>query len=288
MNTIDWAVIPVAGMGTRMLPMSKASPKELLPLIDKPLIDWILDEVYLAGIKNVVLVTHPDKISIESYLTRNLMLENALLEKGKQDLVDILKETHSKDINIVFTNQLEPLGLGHAINCARSIIDGKGFAVLLPDVILTQTTESKVGNTLALMVEQTARNGHSSILVEHIPIEKTSSYGIVALKQDQKTIASMVEKPQPEDAPSDLAIVGRYVFTPGIWQFLDSTETGSGGEIQLTDAIDKLLAKECVETAVLNERSFDCGDKLGYLHANIELALNSAKYGMPLKGRLKN
>lgn len=287
MNTIDWAVIPVAGMGTRMLPMSKASPKELLPLIDKPLIDWILDEVFQAGISNVVLVTHPDKIAIESYLTRNMMLEHALLEKGKQDLVDILNETHSKDINIAFTNQLEPLGLGHAINCARSIIDGKGFAVLLPDVIITNLNETRVGDTLSNMVQQTSTTGHSSILVEEVPMEKTSSYGIVALEEDGKSISSMVEKPAPDEAPSNLAIVGRYVFTPGIWQYLDSTEKGSGGEIQLTDAIDKLLTKETVETTVLKERSFDCGDKAGYLHANIELALNSEQYGSGLKGKLK-
>ncbi len=282
MNKINWAVIPVAGMGTRMLPMSKAFPKELVPVVDRPLIDWILDEVYTAGIKNVVFVSHPSKSSIEYYLTDHA-IEKILLEKGKKDLVDCLNQSKAKDLNLVFVNQDKPLGLGHAINCARPIVNGQGFAVLLPDVLITQNDNCVSGITLSDMVSYTQEHNKSSILVEKVPMDKTSSYGIVALKGETSEITALVEKPAPENAPSNLAIVGRYIFTPGIWAFLGSEKTGSGGEIQLTDAIDNLLEKEKVFASVLQERTFDCGDKSGYLKAQLILSLESEAYGDSLR-----
>ena len=288
MNKINWAVIPVAGMGTRMLPMSKAFPKELIPLIDRPLIDWILEEVYLAGIRRVVLVTHPDKSSIQSYLTPDNYLKEMLKAKGKQDLISLLERSKVSELDIQYVNQMQPLGLGHAINCARPIIGNEGFAVLLPDVVIFKQDQAETGLMLHQMVQYTEGNNTSALLVEQVPHEKTSSYGIVELEQDGLMIRSMVEKPHPDEAPSDLAIVGRYVFTPGVWEFLGSDKKGSGGEIQLTDAIDNLLEKENVFASVLQERTFDCGDKLGYLHAQLTLSLESEAYGDSLHRLLEH
>ncbi len=295
---IEWAVIPVAGLGTRMLPMTKTIAKELIPVVDRPLIDWIVDEVKRAGITNIVFVSHPTRKSIKQYFTRNIELEQDLHDKIAPELFNMLQHITPPEITIHYASQDRPLGLGHAIHCAFPVVGNKPFAVLLPDVLLRESRvmESRAmesnamrgSSTLLQMVQQFNDSGQSQILVENVPREKTLLYGIIEVDNNTGAIKSMIEKPAPESAPSTLSIVGRYVFTPKIWGLLGELKSGAGGELQLTDAINELLQFETVEPFVLKERSFDCGNKLGYLSAILNLALDSEEYGDALKHQLKH
>jgi len=269
------AVIPVAGLGTRMLPATKAIPKEMLPVVDKPLIQYVVDEAAAAGIKEIVLVTHASKNSIENHFDTSFELEAQLEARLKRSLLEEVRSITPPGLTVISVRQAEAKGLGHAILCARPVIGNNPFAVLLPDVLVDNYECNPRQDNLAGMVRRFDESAHSQILVEGVPWERVHKYGVVDC--DGQTIGpgktqpvkAMVEKPASEEAPSNLSIVGRYVLSEATWDLLERTQPGAGGEIQLTDALDKLLACETVEAYELVGRSHDCGSKTGYVLANV-------------------
>jgi len=278
-NIIKKAVIPVAGLGTRMLPATKAIPKEMLPIVDKPLIQYIVDECIAAGIKEIVLVTHSSKNAIENHFDKSFELETTLEKRVKRQLLAEIQAICPKGITILHVRQGEAKGLGHAVLKARPIIGDEPFVVVLPDVILDDTTANLKTENLSAMLNRYAEVGRSQIMVEPVPMEQVSSYGVVdcggqELSAGESTeMTAVVEKPNMEDAPSNLAVVGRYVLSAEIWKLLAKTAPGAGDEIQLTDAIDALMEKETVEAFHMTGKSHDCGSKLGYMKANVEYGL---------------
>lgn len=270
------AVIPVAGLGTRMLPASKAIPKEMLPLVDRPVIAHVVDEVVRAGIKEVILVTSAGKGAIEDYFDRDAALEQALANKGKDSLLRQLTDILPEDVSIASVRQGSPRGLGHAVYCAAPLVGDEPFAVLLPDVLLDRAGGEE---DLARMVTCFEKEGAAQILVEAVPDEDVNKYGIADIPQstlnpgESAPLKGLVEKPEPEDAPSNLAVVGRYVLPGRIMPLLAATGPGAGGEIQLTDAIDTLIQESPVYAFAMTGRSFDCGNKAGYLEAFFHFAL---------------
>ncbi|WP_404341320.1 UTP--glucose-1-phosphate uridylyltransferase GalU [Pseudoalteromonas mariniglutinosa] len=279
------AVIPVAGLGTRMLPMTKAIPKEMLPLVDKPLIQYIVDECVAAGIKEIVLVTHSSKNAIENHFDTSFELEATLEKRVKRVLLDEVRSICPPDVTIMHVRQGEAKGLGHAVMCAKPIVGHNDFVVVLPDVILDAYTANQKTENLAAMIARFKDSAASQIMLEPVPKQDVSKYGIadingVSLKAGESTaIKTMIEKPLAEDAPSNLAVVGRYVLSKAIWPLLAKTPAGAGGEIQLTDAIDALMEVETVEAFHMSGRAHDCGDKLGYLKAIVEYAMRDEKLG---------
>ena len=277
---IKTAVIPVAGFGTRMLPASKSISKEMLPLADKPVIDYIVEECLLAGIEHIVLITHSRKSDIENYFDKNFELEASLQKSNKNELLKIVQKYQSDDLRITAVRQGEAKGLGHAILCARDIVGNQPFAVLLPDVIVESLSSESNNIPLFEMIQQFKRTRSSQIMVEPVAAEDVSKYGIVDLSKElleisnSKPLQGIVEKPSVEDAPSNLAVVGRYVFSPKIWQHLELTRAGVGGEIQLTDAILSLLVEENVYAVPLKGVSKDCGCKIGYYKAFVDEVLS--------------
>jgi len=278
-NKIKKAVIPVAGLGTRMLPATKAIPKEMLPIVDKPLIQYIVDECIAAGIKEIVLVTHSSKNAIENHFDKSFELETTLEKRVKRQLLKEIQAICPKGITILHVRQGEAKGLGHAVLKARPIIGDEPFVVVLPDVILDDTTANLKTENLSAMLNRYDEVGRSQIMVEPVPMEQVSSYGVVdcggrELSAGESTeMTAVVEKPNMEDAPSNLAVVGRYVLSAEIWKLLAKTAPGAGDEIQLTDAIDALMEKETVEAFHMTGKSHDCGSKLGYMKANVEYGL---------------
>ncbi|ARM33835.1 UTP--glucose-1-phosphate uridylyltransferase GalU [Legionella longbeachae] len=274
------AVIPVAGLGTRMLPATKAIPKEMLPLVDKPLIQYIVTEAVLAGIKDIVLVTHSSKNSIENHFDTSFELEATLEKRVKRGLLEEICSIIPSDISLMHIRQGEAKGLGHAILCARPCIGAEPFAVLLPDVIINQYLSNLKQDNLAAMIARFHETQINQVMVEPIPREMLAHYGVIDskgkhLKPGETTeIFNLIEKPTPESAPSNLSIVGRYVFSPAIWPLLEQIEPGVGEEIQLTDAIVKLINYEPVEAYHIVGKSHDCGNKVGYVLTNIEFALH--------------
>jgi UTP--glucose-1-phosphate uridylyltransferase len=268
------AVFPVAGLGTRFLPATKAMPKEMLTVVDRPLIQHVVDEAREAGIEQFIFVTSRKKGAIEDHFDRAYELEQVLAERGKTKELEALARDMPPPGSTKFVLQDEPLGLGHAVWCAREEINNEPFALLLPDVLVK--TEGK--NCLAQMLEVYARLGGNILAVEEVPQERVQNYGIVAVGKDDGTvfpIKGMVEKPKPGRAPSNLAILGRYILQPEVFDYLSEHETGAGGEIQLTDAMIALLLKRLPFHAVKTEgRVFDCGSKAGFLAANIAYALD--------------
>ena len=261
------AVFPVAGRGTRFLPATKAVPKEMLPVVDKPLIQYAVEEAVAAGATRLVFVTHSSKGAIESHFDGHDELETALADSGKQDILAAVQGILPDSIECEYVLQGDPLGLGHAVLCAKDVVGDEPFFVHLPDdLILAQE------GCLSQLNLHYQRYGASVVAVETIPREKTTSYGIAAVDEDYK-INEIVEKPQPEDAPSNLGVVGRYLLTPEIFTTLETTQRGSGGEIQLTDGIAALMQLEEVYAMPFAGTRYDCGDKLGYLKANIDFAL---------------
>lgn len=260
------AVFPVAGRGTRFLPATKAVPKEMLPIVDKPLIQYAVEEALAAGATRMVFITHSSKRAIEDHFDTDPELERALEEAGKVEILAAVRDVLPTGISCVFIRQGEPLGLGHAVLCARPAVANEPFFVHLPDDLILGAP-----GCLSEMATQFAQSGASSVAVEEVPRDKTSSYGIVDVDADDR-LRQIVEKPAPEDAPSTLAVVGRYLLTPAIFDMLERTGRGAGGEIQLTDAIADLLAKEPVYAARFSGRRFDCGNKLGYIRATLEVA----------------
>ncbi|KUJ74759.1 UTP--glucose-1-phosphate uridylyltransferase [Thiomicrospira sp. XS5] len=279
------AVIPVAGLGTRFLPATKAIPKEMLTVVDKPLIQYIIHEAAEAGITDIILVTHSSKGAIENHFDKHYELENELAVRGKEDRMIPLKEITPKGVRIVSVRQPEALGLGHAILCASPIIaDNEPFAVLLPDVLMYHPKKG----CLAQMAEQYRKMHTSVVALEAVPEDQVEKYGIASVKGPDLRIIELVEKPKPSEAPSNLSVVGRYIFTPRVMEILKTTKPGAGGEIQLTDAMDELLSEEVMfGFEFKNGKTYDCGDKLGYLQANVEYALRDKKLGGDFKKYLK-
>ncbi|MBC8950812.1 UTP--glucose-1-phosphate uridylyltransferase GalU [Xenorhabdus sp. TS4] len=279
------AVIPVAGLGTRMLPATKAIPKEMLPLVDKPLIQYVVNECIKAGINEIILVTHSSKNSIENHFDTSFELEAILEKRVKRQLLDEVQSICPNHVTIMQTRQGIAKGLGHAVLCAKPLIGDEPFAVVLPDVILDEYSTDLSKYNLSEMLSRFNSSGASQILVEPVPVESVADYGIVDClgenlqPGDSKPIARVVEKPKPEEAPSNLSIVGRYVLSEKIWPLLAKTAPGAGDEIQLTDAIAMLMEKESVEAYHLQGRSHDCGNKLGYMQAFVEYGMKHKELG---------
>ncbi|WP_426369770.1 UTP--glucose-1-phosphate uridylyltransferase GalU [Pseudocolwellia sp. HL-MZ7] len=292
-NKITKAVIPVAGLGTRMLPATKAIPKEMLPIVDKPLIQYIVNECIAAGIKEIVLVTHSSKNAIENHFDKSFELETTLEKRVKRQLLEEIQAICPKGITILHVRQGEAKGLGHAVLKAQPIIGNEPFVVVLPDVILDETTANLKTENLAAMLTRYDEVGHSQIMVEPVPMEQVSSYGVVdcggqeLVAGESKAMTAVVEKPDVEDAPSNLAVVGRYVLSEKIWKLLATTAPGAGDEIQLTDAIDSLMELETVEAFHMTGKSHDCGSKLGYMKANVEYGLRHPEIAEDFKAFIK-
>jgi UTP--glucose-1-phosphate uridylyltransferase len=282
---ITKAVFPVAGLGRRFLPVTKASPKEMLPIVDKPLVQYAVEEAAAAGITEMIFITGRTKRSIEDHFDRDPALESELAVQGKVDMLEAVKAILPKGCHCVYIRQPEALGLGHAVLCARPVVGDEPFAVMLADDLIDSQPP-----TLARMTARFAVEGCSLLGVEDVPRDQTGSYGIVSpsdAKAEVTQINAIVEKPAPKDAPSTLAVVGRYVLTPAIFGLLATAKPGSGGEIQLTDAISALLAQERVMAMRIGGKRYDCGSKLGYLKATIELGLRHAEVGREFSEFLK-
>ncbi len=290
---ITKAVIPVAGLGTRMLPATKAIPKEMLPLVDKPLIQFIVNECVNAGIKEIVLVTHSSKNAIENHFDTSFELEATLEARVKRQLLDEVQNICPRDVTVMHVRQGHAKGLGHAVLCAKPLVGDAPFAVVLPDVILDEYTADQSKENLAAMLQRYEETGASQIMVEPVPMSDVSKYGVVDCNGTELAagescpMTRMVEKPAVEDAPSNLAVVGRYVLSHKIWDKLAITPPGAGDEIQLTDAIDMLMAEETVEAFHMSGKSHDCGDKLGYLKAFVEYGMRHKDLGEDFKAYLK-
>jgi UTP--glucose-1-phosphate uridylyltransferase len=287
------AVIPVAGLGTRMLPATKAIPKEMLPVVDKPLIQYVVSECIAAGIKQIVLVTHSSKNSIENHFDKSFELESMLEKRVKRQLLDEVQAICPKDVTIMHVRQGEAKGLGHAVLCALPLVGEAPFAVVLPDVLVDSYDSDLRRENLAKMVQLFEQSGTSHVMVEPVPHNLVSNYGIADVAGHQMSadmsvkMAAIVEKPALDEAPSDLAVVGRYVFSRNIWQCLKRTPVGAGDEIQLTDAIAMLMQQEAVNAYHIAGRSHDCGNKLGYMQAFVEHGLRDKHLGPQFNAWLK-
>ena len=269
------AVFPVAGRGTRFLPATKASPKEMLPIVDKPLIQYAVEEAIAAGATKLIFVTGSSKRAIEDHFDTDAELENTLTAAGKTELLESIQEIVPGGVTCIYIRQGEPLGLGHAVLCAKPAVGNEPFFVHLADDLIAGEPPC-----LSQMNEVYQGHGGSVIAVETVPKADTSSYGIVALDNDgMNRISHIVEKPAPEEAPSDLAVVGRYLLQPEVFDKLASTGRGAGGEIQLTDAIADMLAESPVYAYAFSGERYDCGSKLGYLKATVSYGLRHGEIG---------
>ena len=287
MKKIRKAVFPVAGLGTRFLPATKASPKEMLPIVDKPLIQYAVEEAVEAGIDQLIFVTGRNKRSIPDHFDKAYELEAELQAKGKDKLLQMVKNIIPDHVSCIYIRQAEALGLGHAVLCAKPVVGDEPFSVILADDLI----DNEQNGCVKQMVQSYKENAASVLAVQQVEQTETDKYGIVSLKDETETegfITGMVEKPKPEDAPSTLAVVGRYVLTPRIFHFLEQTQKGAGGEIQLTDAIADLLSEEQVYAYKFSGIRYDCGNKLGYLQATVELAMKHPEVGNEFKAYLKS
>tara|TARA_Y100000590_G_scaffold396253_1_gene476803 strand:- start:699 stop:1574 length:876 start_codon:yes stop_codon:yes gene_type:complete len=273
MKKITKAVFPVAGMGTRFLPATKVSPKEMLPIVDKPLIQYAVEEAISAGITELIFITGRTKRSITDHFDKAYELENELERSGELEKLEIIRNIIPKDVTCIFIRQAEPLGLGHAVLCAKPVIGDQPFVVLLPDDLV----ESSNHGVTKQLVDIFQQEGKSIVAVEHVPKEDVSKYGIVDISgikdKPLAEITGILEKPKPDESPSTLGVIGRYIFTSRIFDCLEKTPTGMGNEIQLTDAIRILLDKESVYAYKFEGTRYDCGSKLGYMQASIQYAL---------------
>ena len=286
MQKIRKAVFPVAGLGTRFLPATKASPKEMLPVVDKPLIQYAAEEAHAAGIDELVFITGRNKRSIEDHFDKAYELEAELEADGKRSLLEVAQNVLPHTVHCIYLRQAEALGLGHAVLCAQPVIGDEPFAVILADDLI----KSADAGCVAQMVAVYERYQCSVLAVQEVPPQETDKYGIVQTQvgaEGELRVTSMVEKPAPEDAPSNLAVVGRYILTPAIFEEIHRTEHGAGGEIQLTDAIAGLLKRESVIADPFVGKRYDCGYKLGYLQATVEYGLEHAELGEDFNGYLK-
>lgn len=283
---ITKAVFPVAGMGTRFLPATKASPKEMLPVVDKPLIQYAVEEALAAGIKEMVFVTGRSKRSIEDHFDKAYELENELELRGKTEMLSYVRSLMPADMKCVYIRQPEALGLGHAVLCAQPVVGNEPFAVLLADDLLEGEPA-----VMRQMVDVYDYYKCSVLGVQQVPREDTRSYGIVdskPIKDDLEAVHAIVEKPKPEEAPSTLAVVGRYVLTPRIFHHLARLGKGAGGEIQLTDGIAALMAEEQVLAYRFQGKRYDCGSKIGYLEATLAMARKHPEVGEQFEALLQS
>ncbi|MCH7882307.1 MAG: UTP--glucose-1-phosphate uridylyltransferase GalU [Proteobacteria bacterium] len=279
MLSLTKAIIPAAGIGTRFLPATKASPKEMLPIVDKPLIQYAVEEAVEAGITELVFVTSSTKRALEDHFDKSYELEAELEKKGKVDALKLVRNIVPRGVSCVYVRQPEALGLGHAVLCARPAIGNNPFAVILPDDLI----DGNGSGVVSQMVQAYEATGSSQLGVEEIPEEDTDKYGIVNTRGDivgnSSRVERIVEKPRPEQASSNLAVVGRYILTPRIFDLLETTVKGVGGEIQLTDAISALLQHEDVFAHRFVGKRYDCGNKLGYLKATVDYGLKHSEIG---------
>jgi len=282
-QTIRTAVFPVAGRGTRFLPASKAIPKEMLPIVGKPLIQYAVEEALASGATQLVFITGSTKQAIEDHFTADPELEQALAKAGKEGLLDSIKDIVPNDVSCIYIDQGEPLGLGHAVLCSRSAVGDEPFFVHLCDDLIAGDPPC-----LSQMLDNHKVHGGSVIAVETIPPDKTSSYGIVEIDNASKRIMQIVEKPAPENAPSNLAVVGRYLLSPIIFDKLENTGRGASGEIQLTDAIADLLDESPVYAYRFSGERYDCGNKLGYLKATVAYGLTDGETGDSFRDHLRD
>lgn len=286
-QSVKKAVFPVAGLGTRFLPATKANPKEMLPVVDKPLIQYAVEEATQAGIEEMIFVTSSAKRAIEDHFDKNYELESELERKGKMELLETVRSIVPDGVSCVYIRQPEALGLGHAVLCAKRVVGDEPFAVLLADDLLDGDGEGVVSQMVSVFAQQ-----NCSILgVEEVPNEETDKYGIVSstpVDELLSEVSSIIEKPSPAQAPSNLAVVGRYILTPRIFELLEQTGQGSGGEIQLTDAIARLLEVERVMAYRFQGKRYDCGSKLGYLQATVEFALKHEELNEDFRNYLKS
>ena len=286
---IKKAILPVAGLGTRFLPASKAIPKEMVTVVDRPAIEYVVREAVAAGIEQIILVTHSSKASIENYFDRNFELETTLEQKQKFDLLKDIKDILPAHVSVVSVRQPQPLGLGHAVLCAKSIVGNDDFAVLLPDVLVK---DADLTNDLSLMIQRFNETHASQIMVEAVPDHLVDQYGIVdvaSVPNEGQSIVmqGIVEKPAVGSAPSNLSVVGRYVLPAKIMQLLEQTPKGAGNEIQLTDAIAMLQQTHTVEAYRMKGQTFDCGSKLGYLKAVLHYGVDHPTLGEAFKALIQ-
>jgi UTP--glucose-1-phosphate uridylyltransferase len=285
MAPINTVVFPVAGRGTRFLPATKASPKEMLPIVDKPLIQYAVEEALAAGVTKLVFVTGSSKRAIEDHFDVDFELENTLEQAGKHDLLQLVRDIVPDGVSCIYIRQGIPLGLGHAVLCAEPAVGDEPFFVHLADDLIHSEVPC-----LLQMRRHFERCGSSVLGVETVPKDQTGSYGIVAIEEQAdgiNNVTNIVEKPAPEEAPSNLAVVGRYILTPSIFAELKNTGRGAGGEIQLTDGIAALLKKEKVSVLPFSGTRYDCGSKIGYLRATIEYALRHPELGENFRAYLE-
>lgn len=287
--TIKKAILPVAGLGTRFLPASKSIPKEMVTVVDRPAIEYVVKEAVAAGIEQIILVTHSSKASIENYFDRNFELETTLEQKQKFDLLKEIKNILPEYVSVVSVRQPQPLGLGHAVLCAKSIVGNDDFAVLLPDVLVKDVDPT---NDLSLMIQRFNETHASQIMVEAVPDHLVDQYGIVDVasvpNEGQSVVMQgIVEKPAVSSAPSNLSVVGRYILPAEIMQLLEQTPKGAGNEIQLTDAIAMLQQTNTVEAYRMKGQTFDCGSKLGYLKAVLHYGIDHPTLGEAFKALIQ-
>lgn len=286
---IKKAILPVAGLGTRFLPASKSIPKEMVTVVDRPAIEYVVREAVDAGIEQIILVTHSSKASIENYFDRNFELETTLEQKKKFDLLKEITDILPKHVSVVSVRQPQPLGLGHAVLCAKDIVGNEAFAVLLPDVLVKNQVSE---NDLSLMIQRFQTSQAAQIMVEAVPDHLVDQYGIVDVavspnEGESVVMRGIVEKPAVGTAPSNLSVVGRYILPAQIMALLENTPRGAGNEIQLTDAIAALQQAEAVEAYRMKGQTFDCGSKLGYLKAVLHYGIEHPKLGADFKGLIQ-
>lgn len=279
------AIFPVAGLGTRFLPATKASPKEMLPIVDKPLIQYAVEEAISAGIEQLIFVTSSSKRAIEDHFDKNQELENSLEKLGRKEGLDEIRDIVPQGVSCIYIRQPESLGLGHAVLCAKPAVGNEPFAVILADDLIKGQRSSCLSQMLKLYEKQEC----SILAVEEVDKTETEKYGIISTELLQKgvfKVTNIVEKPKPDKAPSNLAVVGRYLLSPSIFSYLEKTKRGAGNEIQLTDGIAQLLKKETVLAYQFRGVRYDCGSKIGYLIATVDYALQHKNIGEPFKKHL--
>jgi UTP--glucose-1-phosphate uridylyltransferase len=280
------AIFPVGGLGTRFLPATKAMPKEMLPVVDKPLIQYAVEEARAAGIEEFIFVTGRGKSAIEDHFDHSSELQHALLDRGKHELWESARSITLEAGSVAYTRQPEPLGLGHAVWCARHLVGDEPFAVLLADDLILADKPC-----LGQMIEAHAKVGGSMVAVMDVPHEHTSRYGIVASKHADGrvvTVDGLVEKPKPAEAPSTLAVIGRYILDPKVFTHLSQQQRGAGNEIQLTDALARLIGNTPFHGLRFEGKRFDCGDKVGFIEANVAFALSRTDLGSSVRELLKS
>ena len=287
--SVKKAIFPVAGLGTRFLPATKAQPKEMLPVVDKPLIQYAVEEAYAAGVREMIFVTGRHKRPIEDHFDMTFELELALEQAGKRELLEVVRSVKPDDMECIYVRQAQPLGLGHAVLCGQRLVGDQPFAVLLADDLMVGPTSGKP--VLQQMVEQFDEWRASILAVQEVPAEHTRRYGIVAgraVNDRVVDVTQIVEKPAPEMAPSRLGVAGRYILTPGVFHEISTQPRGVGGEIQLTDGIASLLRREKVFAYRYEGKRYDCGSKEGFLEATVELALTHPQLGPGFRDFLRS